>query len=276
MDYTKIYKQLIEKAKILKRTKTSDEYYESHHIQPMSLGGHDVETNKVLLTAREHYIAHALLVFIHKDNSYNYSKMLWAYNGMRGWKSGDQERFYKCNSHLYEKLKGKYTHSDETRSKMSKSAKGHNISNETKRKMSETRKQRIENGEINKPAGENNGMFGKNHSMETKRKISEAQLGIPLNLTPAQIQKKSDRMLGEKNPMYGKTHTEEARKKISETHKGRKDSPERTEQRRKTSSNKIHIHKGTEGKFVSPEVYEREWKPLGWILGMKPRKTKED
>ena len=62
------------------------------------LGGHDVETNKVLLTAREHYIAHALLVFIHKDNSYNYSKMLWAYNGMRGWKSGDQERFYQSSA----------------------------------------------------------------------------------------------------------------------------------------------------------------------------------
>jgi len=274
LNYTKIYKQLIEKAKILKRNKKSEEYYESHHIQPMSLGGYDDENNKVLLTAREHYIAHALLVFIHKNNSYNYSKMLWAYNGMKGWKNAGQERSYKCNSHLYEKLKGKYTHSYETKLKMSNSAKGHDVSNETKRKIGETRKQRIENGEIDKPIGENNGMFGKTHSTETKRKISEAKLGIPLNLTEAQRQLMSDRVLGVKNPMYGKTHSDEVKKKISEAHKGRKDTPERTEQRRKTSSNKIHIHKGNEGKFVLPEVYEREWKPLGWIIGMKPRKKK--
>lgn len=36
-------------------------YVERHHILPLSCGGEDIETNIVLLTAREHYICHLLL-----------------------------------------------------------------------------------------------------------------------------------------------------------------------------------------------------------------------
>lgn len=39
-------------------------YYEKHHIIPRALGGSDDASNIVKLTAREHYIAHAILVRI--------------------------------------------------------------------------------------------------------------------------------------------------------------------------------------------------------------------
>lgn len=42
-------------------------YVEVHHIQPRSLGGTDHQDNLVVLTAREHYIAHRLLHKIHKS-----------------------------------------------------------------------------------------------------------------------------------------------------------------------------------------------------------------
>lgn len=60
MNYHKHYNLLVGKAKLEKRKK-GDTYYEEHHIIPRSEGGDESENNKVLLTAREHYIAHWLL-----------------------------------------------------------------------------------------------------------------------------------------------------------------------------------------------------------------------
>jgi group I intron endonuclease len=64
-------------------------------------------------------------------------------------------------------------------------------SEETKKKISEAQ------------TGENNNMFGKEHTEETKQKMSEAKSG-------------------EKHPMYGKTHTEETKQKMSEAKTGEK------------------------------------------------------
>ena len=55
--------------------------------------------------------------------------------------------------------------------------------------------------------GENNPFFGKHHTDESRRKISDA--------------KKLNPMTGDKNPFFGKHHTEETRKKISDVHKGK-------------------------------------------------------
>lgn len=62
MDYVKIYNDLIESAKTKHRDKRSGVYYEKHHILPKSWGGTDEDFNLVLLTAREHWVAHLLLV----------------------------------------------------------------------------------------------------------------------------------------------------------------------------------------------------------------------
>jgi hypothetical protein len=62
--YTIIYYALIERAQSANRSKTDGIYYESHHIIPKSLGGNDRKTNLVLLTAREHLVAHLLLARI--------------------------------------------------------------------------------------------------------------------------------------------------------------------------------------------------------------------
>lgn len=53
-------------------------YFEMHHILPKSVGGSDNATNKVLLTAKEHYICHHLLAKIYKPGSVGYSKMIYA------------------------------------------------------------------------------------------------------------------------------------------------------------------------------------------------------
>jgi len=60
--YSRWYFNIIKKAQEQKRTKEDDQYYENHHIIPKSLGGGDNVQNLVLLTGREHFIAHLLLV----------------------------------------------------------------------------------------------------------------------------------------------------------------------------------------------------------------------
>ena len=66
MDYSKIYNSIINNGK----NRHSDEniYYESHHIIPKCLGGNDKKDNLVFLTAREHFIAHLLLVKMYPTN----------------------------------------------------------------------------------------------------------------------------------------------------------------------------------------------------------------
>ncbi len=87
MNYKKIYKNLIDKARSEDRKKFKGKYYESHHIIPDFMfknrkrkgpkghleGDPNHFNNKVLLTAREHIVAHILLYKIYKDTKYEYS-----------------------------------------------------------------------------------------------------------------------------------------------------------------------------------------------------------
>lgn len=62
MNYTKIYNQLVNKAKLRGLDKKQHEgYFEIHHILPVSLGGSNDDSNLVMFTGREHFIAHMLM-----------------------------------------------------------------------------------------------------------------------------------------------------------------------------------------------------------------------
>lgn len=76
----------------------------------------------------------------------------------------------------------------------------------TKRIISEKAKKRFENPE-------NNPMYGKHHSEETRKKIGERNAGKKISIEARQ--KLSMANAGEKNCMYGQTHTQEAREKIA-------------------------------------------------------------
>jgi hypothetical protein len=73
MNYIKIYNDIIKISKLKNRKKLYKKdpfyiYYEKHHIFPRCLGGNDEESNLVLLTAKEHFIAHKLLTYIYPNN----------------------------------------------------------------------------------------------------------------------------------------------------------------------------------------------------------------
>lgn len=146
MNYLSIYNLIVSDAKSEGRRKRKHTdpryiYYERHHIIPKCLGGTNDSQNLILLTAREHFVAHQLLVKIHPGER----KLVFALRMM-------------CrNNKEYEWISriSAITSSESQKGKSYgyKFPKGHL-------------------GFI----GKNNGMFGKVHSTETKELMSTAAI----------------------------------------------------------------------------------------------------
>ena len=94
--------------------------------------------------------------------------------------------------------------SEETRRKLAESKKCKSLSEEHRRKISESLK------------GENNPFYGKHHTEESRRKMSEAKKG-------------------ENHPLFGQHHSDDTRRKMSEAQKGIKHGHMSEEHRRKIS-----------------------------------------
>jgi hypothetical protein len=114
VNYQKIYEQLISKRRIF--VLDDNQYGEKHHILPRCLGGSDRKENIVKLTAREHFIAHMLLVRIYPTGSAERNKMLTALKRMRC--GNKEQRNVKNSARLYEYHRKEFSES------MSKRLKG--------------------------------------------------------------------------------------------------------------------------------------------------------
>lgn len=212
MNHKEIYEKIIQKAKTEIRKKVRKEnpnykYYEIHHILPKCLGGTNEKENLVLLTAREHYICHKLLTYIHKENR----KLSNAFHRMTFSKSNN----YNISSKDYEYaryLKANTPISEETRNKM----KAHIFSEEHKENLSKSHVGiHYENRVLNRK-GELNTFYGKTHSEESKEKIRKKKLGVIQS--DETKEKRSKSMMG-KNTYE---RTEETKQKLSKSLTGRK------------------------------------------------------
>lgn len=117
MNYKLIYENLINRAKL----RILEEYTESHHIIPKCIGGNDDESNLVDLTPEEHYLAHLLLVKIYPTES----KLVYAANMMTvgtQYAKRNNKTFGWIRRKVIEAERGKIV-SQETRKRMSESAK---------------------------------------------------------------------------------------------------------------------------------------------------------
>ena len=201
--YEKWYQEITTRG----QTRILNEYTETHHIQPVSLGGADTPENLTRLTAREHFICHWLLTKITTGEARH--KMLNALRMMRAENPRQQRYKTKITARVYAKLKTEY---------------------------SQLQSQRF--------SGERNGFYGKTHTPEARAKISAANSGRTQSEEEKQKQKEAmtgrkrapfseewrEKMSaahrGENNNRYGVEVSEETRKKIGDKLRGRKQSPE--------------------------------------------------
>jgi hypothetical protein len=172
MNYLEKYNSIILKAKSKNRIKNCGIYYEKHHILPKCLGGDNSKNNLVLLTAREHFIAHKLLTYIYKGHR----GIALAFHRM----SFSKNIKYRISSRDYEYAK--------------LLIKSIPISEETKQKI------RLSTKGINK--GKNNGMFGKHISNKNKNAIKLKQENKIVSKETKD--KQSINQKGKNNSMFGK------------------------------------------------------------------------
>jgi hypothetical protein len=242
MDYEKIYNQLIDKAKLRKSKR--DVYYERHHIIPKCMGGGNDKTNLVKLTAKEHFVAHKLLVEIYPDNG----KLIHAYWRMANNKNEDK-REYIVSSREYERLKTihakqvsinlkgtikKWKNNQVRSKKIGDFHRNKIISNDTKNLISTGLKEYYSNNP--------NPRIGKSHSEETRKKMSQK--------------------------LKGRIHSEETKKRISETYRvlgisGNPISDIHKENIKKSIQKRKWINDGK----VNKKIHPTDNIPDGWVRG---------
>jgi len=126
--YGVLYIKIVQKAIHENRTKLKKDnllyvYYEAHHILPRSLYPNyaifkNNKWNKILLTAKEHFICHILLMKHYRkiNNRNGYIKMSKAIKIL--------SKNYSKNSKKYEQYKLNLSHSEETKLKIGRANKG--------------------------------------------------------------------------------------------------------------------------------------------------------
>jgi hypothetical protein len=140
MNHQKVYESIIYRAKSQNRIKLRKSnpvyiYYENHHIIPRCLNGGEEKENKVLLTAREHFICHKLLTYIYPNNQ----KIVYAFfritfSKRLGCKISSKDYAYA------KELKASFHLTKETKNKISIKTTGKIVSDITCKNISKSKK----------------------------------------------------------------------------------------------------------------------------------------
>lgn len=185
MNYIRIYNEIIVNAKFRITPKC---YCEKHHIIPKCLNGNNYNDNLVVLTAKEHYIVHHLLIKIFPTNQ----KLFFAFNAMCGWKSRKTNSRYtpKFSSKEYERLRIKRSEivskslkgrpkSEEHKKHLSEAITGKKLTDEQKKSISKSLKNIKHTKEWNKKVGES--LKKHKRTAEHSANISKAKKGKHIN-----------------------------------------------------------------------------------------------
>ena len=169
--YSLWYTNLIHKAK--NRILPDEVYVERHHIIPKCISNNHSKENLVYLTAREHYIAHALLWKMAMPAKWHNKMMMSLHMMVNGSSNQKQNRSYKINSRIYEANRIAWCkYMSESRKGENNSFYGKKHTEEAREKMRKANKRTKETRSANL-RGEKNGMYGKTHTLEHKKHLSE-------------------------------------------------------------------------------------------------------
>lgn len=169
--YLKWYCNIILNA--LERNRIVDEPTDRHHILPKSfnLGGEKDKQNLVLLTLREHFICHRLLIeMFDGDKKQKMIYALWRMVGSKKLKMSSRE--YSNIRSIFIKSKIGVCASQATKDKMSRSRKGKTKTKEHRLSLSIAK------------TGKSNGREGTKLTQETKNKMSISAKGKRLGRIP--------------------------------------------------------------------------------------------
>jgi hypothetical protein len=190
MNYQLIYDNIITRAITESRYKSTNQYFECHHIVPKCIGGSNEKSNLVLLKAREHFIVHWLLIRIYPDNR----KLAHAFWAMCNLKGNSLDNRITPSSRTYMEAK-------EHRSKLG-------MSEEQKQKLRKPKRDSSKMGKHDK-YGIKNPFYGKTHSIEAKQKMrtvikEKRKKGwLPGNARPVEIDGIQYRCLSEATKKTG-------------------------------------------------------------------------
>jgi len=258
--YSQWYEQLIAKAR--DRAPIIG-YTENHHVIPRSLGGDNTKKNLVKLTAREHYVAHALLWKM-KLPVVAGSKMAFAFNTFISKMHVNDEHSYTISSRIYESFRIHYA--DILRSTMT---------------------------------GSDNHFYGKKHSEETRRIIGEKsklkefkrgpenpQWGKKQNVSPEGKARKvashkrhwadpiwKEQVLAKREEVSKQPKIIAARKAAADAKRGVKRDPSHTEKMRAVASARkgktwkeiytpeqiTRLQEGRKNRVLTPEAKAKMW-----------------
>lgn len=230
MDYIKLYNTLIETRKVLNRSKKTG-FYEKHHIIPKCIGGDNKQSNLILLTPKEHYIAHLLLTKMYDGKTK--AKMCYALV-MMCVKNNKQYRI--SNSRQFEYAK----------KLVSENCRGENASGYGKT-MSDENKEKFSIRMTNDNPSHRQEVWNKGKKLPPLSDERKEQLRI--SSTGKKHTDESKKIMSEK--AKGRTKSEEHKKKLSKANIGKKQSKE-------TIQKRVDKMKGVKQKTVKCPFCEKE------------------
>lgn len=160
--YTNWYMKLMNSRKQLPRKRKDGTCYESHHILPKSLGGSNHKSNLVLLTPREHFLAHCFLIRMtigSQKKSMTYALVRFLGKNINGQR-------YKINSRIYQNIV--------ENNRVFTSGKNNPMFNKPCwYKMSEEQKKQWKSNISKGTTGEKNPFYGKTHNEQIRKILSQ-------------------------------------------------------------------------------------------------------
>ena len=225
-----------------------DGYYEVHHIIPRCKSGSNDEDNLVLLTYKEHVLAHMLL-YASDTTEVNFfrafSFMIEVYDLANFNISIDLNVLENLKIIRSEIMSGEKNpmKNPEIAKKVSEFKKKQKPFFEGKHHTDETKKILSEKTKALGWTGEKHPMFGRKHTEEARKKMS-------------------DKLRGENHPLFGKHLKDSTKQKLSEAHKEKVISPEGViYESIRDAAKAIGIARETLSKWIN-HIPEKGWKKL--------------
>jgi hypothetical protein len=191
MNYQRLYHLIMTKA----QSRSLIGYCEKHHIIPRSIGGSNDDDNIARLTAKEHFVAHHLLIKCHIGKEKRKMQlafwMMFKKSPLTSERCVSNARTYEWARKQASAARRGVPRTPETLAKMHRFPKGHKPWN-TGIPKTDQEKEKLRAAQLGKPSG-NKGHHYKHTpeaiakiiaagkrpcSEETKRKISLAQIGV--------------------------------------------------------------------------------------------------